>query len=98
MRIRLLLKEDFSNIYNQYIDVFELNGRYEYHKYKVIEMINKRKQYPDSRIKELANFIQKTEEDVKKDLFGEYLFEDNDLHKRPLSKLTKDIAKELGLI
>jgi len=95
---KLLLKEDFSNIYNQYIDVFELNGRYEYHKYKVIEMINKRKQYPDSRIKELANFIQKTEEDVKKDLFGEYLFEDNDLHKRPLSKLTKDIAKELGLI
>jgi len=94
----LLLKEDFSNVYGKYIDVFELNGRYEYHKYKVIEMINKRKQYPDSRIKELADLIQKTEEDVKKDLFGEYLFEDNDLLKRPLSKLTKDIANELGLI
>jgi len=31
-------------------------------------------------------------------LFGEYLFEDDDLHKRPLSKLTRDISKELGLL
>ena len=95
---RLLLKEDFSDIYKQYIDVFELDGRYKYHKYKVIEMINKRKEYPDSRIKELALLTQKTEEEVKQDLFGEYLFEDEDLHKRPLSKLVRDISAELGLI
>jgi len=94
----LLLKEDLSDIYKQYIDVFELDGRYEYHKYKVIEMINKRKEYPNSRIKELALLTQKTEEEVKQDLFGEYLFEDNDLHKRPLSKLIKDISTELGII
>ena len=95
---RLLLKEDFSDIYKQYIDVFELDGRYEYHKYKVIEMINKRKEYPDSRIKELALLTQKTEEEVKQDLFGEYLFEDENLHKRPLSKLVRDISEELGLV
>jgi len=94
----LLLKEDFSDIYKQYIDVFELDGRYKYHKYKVIEMINKRKEYPNSRIKELALLTQKTEEEVKQDLFGEYLFEDEDLHKRPLSKLVRDISEELGLI
>ena len=94
----LLLKEDFSDIYKQYIDVFELDGRYKYHKYKVIEMINRRKEYPDSRIKELALLTQKTEEEVKQDLFGEYLFEDEDLHKRPLSKLVRDISDELGLI
>jgi len=93
-KFELLLKEDFINIYDKYIDVLELNGHYEYYKYKVIEMINKRKEYPDSRIKDLA---QKTEEEVKQDLFGEYLFEDNDLHKRPLSKLIKDISQELGL-
>ena len=93
----LLLKEDFSDIYQRYIEVFELDGRYEYHKYKVIEMINKRKEYPDSRIKELAKLTEKTEEEVKQDLFGEYLFEHDNLHKRPFSKLTKDIAKELGL-
>ena len=94
----LLLKEDFSDIYKQYIDVFELDGRYKYHKYKVIEMINRRKEYPDSRIKELALLTQKTEEEVKQDLFGEYLFEDDNLHKRPLSKLVRDISEELGLI
>ena len=94
----LLLKEDFSDIYEQYIDILELNGRYEYHKYKVIEMINKRKAYPDSRIKELAALTQKTHEEVKQDLFGTYLYDADDLHKRPLSKLTRDIAKELGLI
>jgi len=73
-----------------------LNERYEYHKYKVIEMINKRKEYPNSRIKELA-LLTKKEEEVKQDLFGEYLFEEDDLQKRPLSKLIKDISAELGL-
>jgi len=94
----LMLKEDFSLDYKEYIDGFMLNERYEYHKYKVIEMINKRKEYPNSRIKELAILTQKTEEEVKQDLFGEYLFEDEDLHKRPLSKLVKDISEELGLL
>ncbi len=94
----LQLKEDFSKEYKEYIDGFLLNERYEYHKYKVIEMINKRKQYPDSRIKELAQLTEKTEEEVKQDLFGEYLFDDDNLHKRPLSKLTRDISKELGLL
>jgi len=95
---RLMLKEDFSLDYKEYIDAFMLNERYEYHKYKVIEMINKRKEYPNSRIKELALLTQKTEEEVKQDLFGEYLFEDEDLHKRPLRKLVKDISNELGLL
>ena len=94
----LILKENYSFDYKEYIDGFMLNERYEYHKYKVIEMINKRKEYPDSRIAELALFIEKTEEEVKQDLFGEYLFENDNLHKRPLSKLTRDISKELGLI
>ena len=94
----LFLKEDFSDTYNKYIEAFELEGRYEYYKYKVIEMINKRKEYPDSRIKELAKLTEQTEEDVKQDLFGKYLFYDDSLHKRPLSKLIKDISAELGLI
>jgi len=92
----LLLKEFYSEEYEAYIKGFMLDERYEYHKYKVIEMINKRKAYPDSRIKELAKLTQKTEEEVKQDLFGEYM--PNALHKRPLSKLIKDISVELGLV
>ncbi|WP_373001198.1 hypothetical protein [Sulfurimonas sp.] len=92
----LLLKEDFSNKYDEYIKTLELDSRYKYHKDKVIEMINKRRDYPDSRIKELSDLTKKTQEEIKQDLFGIYLNED--LHKRPLSKLTKDIAEELKLI
>lgn len=92
----LLLKEDFSSKYDEYIKILELDNRYKYHKDKVMEMIHKRRDYPDSRIKELSMLTQKTEEEVKQDLFGIYL--KDDLHKRPLSKLIKDISQELGLV
>ncbi len=61
-------------------------------------MIDKRKRYPDSRIRELANQTNQTFAQVKKDLFGDYWIKEVDFHKRPLSKLTRDIAEELGLI
>lgn len=93
--IDLLLKEDFSNKFDEYISVLELDARYKYHKDKVIEMINKRKEYPDSRIKELSNLTKKPEEEIKQDLFGFYILED--LSKKPFSKLIKDISQELGL-
>jgi len=101
--VEIYLKEYASvSTYKDYIEVFRLNERYRFHRYRVIEMIDKRKRYPDSRIQELANLTGQTPMQVKKDLFGEYLFEndtkDQDLSKRPLAKLTHDIAEELGLI
>jgi len=94
--IELFLKEDFSNKFDKYIEILQLDNRYKYHKDKVIEMIKKRRDYPDSRIKELSDITKKTQEEIKQDLFGIYLNED--LHKRPLSKLIKDISEELKLI
>lgn len=91
------LIENFSNQYDKYIESLNLNERYEYHKYKVIELIKKRRDYPNSRIKELSILTGKTEEEIKQDLFGVYLH-DKDLHKRPLSKLTKDILEQLEII
>jgi hypothetical protein len=90
------LIENYSNKYDKYIESLNLNDRYDYHKYKVLEMIQKRREYPDSRIKELSDLTKKTQEEVKQDLFGIYTSED--LHKRPLSKLIKDISEELDLI
>ncbi|MCG3694452.1 HNH endonuclease [Aliarcobacter butzleri] len=90
------LIENYSNKYDEYIKSLNLNDRYDYHKYKVLEMIQKRKEYPDSRIKELSDLTKKTQEEIKQDLFGIYILED--LHKRPLSKLIKDISEELELI
>jgi len=92
----LLLKENFSDSYDSFIKVLKLDERYEYHKYKVIELINKRRDYPDSRISELSKITNKTIQEVKQDLFGEYL--SDNLHKRPLSKLIKDISEELQII
>lgn len=90
------LIENYSNKYDKYIESLNLDSRYDYHKYKVLEMIKKRREYPDSRIKELSNLTKKTQEEIKQDLFGIYTNED--LHKRPLSKLIKDISEELDLI
>ncbi|WP_323595389.1 HNH endonuclease [Aliarcobacter butzleri] len=90
------LIENYSNKYDKYIKSLNLNDRYDYHKYKVLEMIQKRREYPDSRIKELSDLTKKTQEEIKQDLFGIYTSED--LHKRPLSKLIKDISEELDLI
>ncbi|MCG3675279.1 hypothetical protein L5F46_10900 [Aliarcobacter butzleri] len=90
------LIENYSNKYDEYIKSLNLNDRYDYHKYKVLEMIQKRIEYPDSRIKELSDLTKRTQEEIKQDLFGIYLSQD--LHKRPLSKLIKDISEELKLI
>lgn len=90
------LIESYSNKYNKYIESLNLNDRYDYHKHKVLEMIQKRREYPDSRIKELSNLTKKTQEEIKQDLFEIYTSEN--LHKRPLSKLIKDISEELDLI
>ncbi|MCT7488194.1 hypothetical protein N5T63_04625 [Aliarcobacter cryaerophilus] len=90
------LIENYSNKYDEYITSLNLNDRYDYHKYKVLEIIQKRREYPDSRIKELSDLTKKTQEEIKQDLFGIYTSED--LHKRPLSKLIKDISEELDLI
>lgn len=92
--VRLI--ESYSSKYDDYIKSLNLNNRYEYHKYKVLELIKKRREYPDSKIVELSNITNKSVEEVKQDLFGSYINE-NELHKRPLSKLIKDISEELGL-
>lgn len=89
------LVENNTNKFDKYIESLNLNGRYNYHKYKVLEMIEKRKVYTDSRIKELSDLTSKTENEIKQDLFGIYMTED--LHYRPFSKLIKDISKELKL-
>lgn len=96
--IELVLKEDFGDNYKEYLRIFRLNERYESHKNIVIELIQKRQKYPDSRIKELADLTHQTPQTVKEDIFGKFIFEKNpDLSKEPLSKLKLDIAKELGL-
>lgn len=78
----------------QIIELYDLNRDY------VKELIKKAIIYNESRINELynnyTNLFQNREEVVQM-IMGNYL-NSSDLDKRPLSKLTKDICEEIGLI
>ena len=77
------------------IELFKLKELYAQHKDIVWELLIKKTHYPESYIKELSSFGF-GEDEIYRFLFCNYNKEE-DLHKRPLSKLTKDILQELGL-
>lgn len=90
---------------NNHIEVFALDEIYKHHRDVVSELYIKAYVYNKERIKELMDlplFIGSTEkllslEELGRFLVGNYTL-DKDLIKRPLSKLSKDIAKEVGLL
>lgn len=78
------------------LELFKLNELYEQHKDIVLELLVKKVYYPKSYIEELERFGFKSDE-IYRYLLCNYQ-KDEDLHKRPLSKLIKDISEELGLV
>ena len=83
--------------YEKNNDYFQLETIYQNHKDIVIELILKEINYPKSYINELIKNGFGTEEEIYRFIFSNYLKID-DLHKRPLSKLTRDIVEELGIL
>lgn len=82
---------------NQYsLDVFKLKELYEQHHDSVLELLIKKTIYTKSYIKELKDNFRFTDSEIYRLLLCNYE-KDEDLHKRPLSKLIKDISEELGL-
>ncbi|AHJ13475.1 hypothetical protein [Sulfurospirillum multivorans] len=83
------------------IDDFALEEIYKNHKDIVLELIQKSVMYNESYIEELMKNYEgtlfKNEEDLLRLIFGGYI-SDEDLGKRPLSKLTKDILEQLEII
>jgi len=83
------------------IDDFALQAIYNNHKDIVLELIQKSVMYNESYIEELMKNYEgtlfKNEEDLLRLIFGGYI-SDEDLGKRPLSKLTKDILEQLEII
>lgn len=96
------LKYDFNSFdidfisTNENIKTFKLKELYEQHKDIVLELLIKKAYYPQSYIDELKSFKFK-EDEIYRYLLCNYK-EDKDLHKRPLSKLMKDISEELDLV
>jgi len=90
------IKAAFRNI-----STFRLSGLYNMHKDYINEIIRKSITYNEDYIKELFKKYEGTlfnsEEEVRSMVLGNYI-QEADFLKRPLAKLTRDIAKELRLI
>ena len=86
---------------NTHIEVFNLRNLYNEHKDIVSEILMKSEMYNESYIEELMKNYEgtlfKNEEDLLRLIFGGYI-SDEDLGRRPLSKLTKDILEQLEII
>lgn len=91
------IKITLDTKYTQNGTYFQLEEIYQNHKDIVIELILKEINYPKSYIEELIKNNFGTEEEIYRFIFSNYLHFD-ELHKRPLSKLTKDIVNELGIL
>lgn len=91
---------DESSKFEKFNDVFHIEGIYRTQNDLVEELLIKSQIYNDSYIKSLKISFQKLNlnpEVFKRIIVGNYT-EDTDIHKRPMSKISMDIARELGLI
>ncbi|MCU0439436.1 MAG: HNH endonuclease [Raineya sp.] len=95
---------DFTEVKNKLQEnfkIFKIEDLYNQHKDIVLELIQKQITYSDDYIDDLFRRYEgtlfKNREDVLRHIGGSYISEE-DFHKRPLSKLTHDMAQELGLL
>jgi len=81
-------------------DVFNLESLYNEHKDIILELIQKKYMYDESYLDELTRkyegILFKNKEDLMRLISGGYICED-EINKRPLSKLIKDISEQLKL-
>lgn len=98
--------DDFSivmDIVNNYdsheafIHLFKLRGRYVAHKDEVVRLAKLMVEYPDSKLKELANAAGTTVTEMRKQVFGKEIFE-NGHERKALVKFRKDIARNIKLL
>lgn len=78
-------------------EYFKLELLYNQHKDIVLDLLVKKVIYNKTYIKELKDNFKFTDDEIYRFLVCNYLKE-TDFHKRPLSKLIKDISEDIGLI
>jgi hypothetical protein len=91
------IKITLDTKYSKNNEYFQLETIYQNHKDIVIELILKEINYPKSYIEELIKNGFGSQEEIYRFIFLNYLGID-DFHKRPPSKLTRDIVEELGIL
>ena len=83
----------------EFLEIFKIKSRYEFHKNISFDLIEKRKKYPDSELNDIAKIFIKNNiffdlETLKKDIYGKECFESTN---SPFEKYKQDIAGQLGL-
>lgn len=94
---------DDENKANNHIKDFALEALYNTHKDKVLELVDISRAYNEASFENLVNEFAKSTKifkdvnDVKRLMLCHHI-ENENIDKRPLNKLVKDISEELGLI
>lgn len=81
---------------NQYFKMFKIPGRYLIHKKEAIRLIRLRNRYPESKLQEIEKLTKTSKLEVKKDLFGDEIFDMKETSKS-LVKFKRDIARNLKI-
>ncbi|MFS4427979.1 hypothetical protein [Chryseobacterium sp. S90] len=87
---------------DNFIEMFQLKGRYEWHKDIASDLIQKRKKYSNSQIEEILKLFKRNHIPINRGMFMRHIFGDNIFEKEltyePFEKYKKDIAKQLRII
>ena len=82
------MKVDAHGVYSSYAKLFRLEERYEYHKGEALRLLDLKRKYPMSNIRQIARLMHKTADEVKEDIFGLHFSKDNH---RCFDKMKRDI-------
>lgn len=85
------LKMERNHLYDDFVKLFHLEERYDYHKDEALRLLDLRKRYPRKNIEQIANLLKLSPEVVTEDIFGEHFTEESH---RSFAKLRKDILKK----
>lgn len=94
------IDDDYIEQTKNDFQVLQLFESYKYHKDYILELIRKAILYNGCSIEIIQNSftgLYSDEEEISRYVFGNY-YEQGDLLKRPLSKITRDLLMELDLI
>jgi len=81
---------------SNYLSVLRLLPRYRKHKSLVLKLIEKQKKYGPAQIKSIAQTINRSEAEVRQDIFGPDLYSGK-AEQEPFTKFMRDIARDLKM-
>ncbi len=82
------IKVNAHGVYGSYAKLFRLEERYEYHKGEALRLLDLKRKYPMSNIRQIARLMHKTADEVKEDVFGLHFSKNNH---RCFDKMKRDI-------